>query len=307
MNAPFRASKSAAEILRDCGITTSSSTAGRQYVVCPQCSHKRKLANQKLPCLGVTIDHDGVKAGCNHCGWTGGGFYRAIERSAPAAAIDLAALERAKVKAAERQRIAIGDSQTKVKWLWAQRQPIEATVRTYLQDVRRYTGPLPPTLGFLPATDIYPPAMIAAFGMARETEPGRLVIDDAAVTGIHLTKLKPDGSGKAGIEGEPDKVTIGQGNSSPIWLAPVNDGLGLVIAEGIEDALSAHQATGLGAWAAGTAGRLPAMADFVPDYIESVTVMVDDDENGRKNSNELAQRLAERGIEVLMVRPGGFA
>ena len=58
--------------------------------------------------------------------------------------------------------------------------------------------------------------MIAAFGTARETEPGVLVLDDAAVTGIHLTKLKPDGSNKAGIEGESDKITIGLGNSLPI-------------------------------------------------------------------------------------------
>jgi Toprim domain len=149
--------------------------------------------------------------------------------------------------------------------------------------------------------------MIAAFGAARESEPGMLVFDDAAVTGIHLTKLRPDGSDKAGIEGESDKVTIGQGNSSPIWLAPINDGLGLVIAEGIEDALSAHQATGLGAWAAGTAGRLPAMAEWVPSYVETVTIFVDADANGEKGSTELARRLIARGIEVLMARPGDFS
>jgi hypothetical protein len=301
--------RSAADILHDFRVSTSSSAPGRYYAICPQCSHKRKKSNQKMKCLGITVDEKGCKLGCNHCGWTDGAFYRAAERSAPAAAIDLAALERAKVKAAERQRIAIGDSQTKVKWLWAQRQPIEATVRTYLQDVRRYTGPLPATLGFLPATDIYPPAMIAAFGMARETEPGRLVIDDAAVTGIHLTKLKRDGSGKAGIEGEPDKVTIGLGNSSPIWLAPINDGLGLVIADGIEDALSAHDATGLAAWAAGTANRLPAMAAVVPDYVECVTIMVDADADnaGEKYSIELAQFLVARNIEVRLARSGDFA
>jgi len=253
----------------------------------------------------VTIEDDGVKFGCNHCQWTGGGFYRAELRAAPTTAVDLAALERTKAKAAERQRIEIAHSQIKVKRLWAKRQPIEATVERYLREARRYAGPLPPTIGFLPATDIYPPAMIAAFGMARETEPGRLVIDDAAVTGIHITKLKPDGSGKA--DTEADKLTIGLGNRSPIWLAPINDGLGLAIAEGIEDALSVHAATGLGAWAAGTAGRLPAMADVVPDYVECVTIMVDADANGEKNSTELAQRLVARGIEVLMVRPGGDA
>jgi hypothetical protein len=93
----------------------------------------------------------------------------------------------------------------------------------------------------------------------------------------------------------------------PIWLAAVNDGLGLVIAEGIEDGLSAYQATGLGAWAAGTASRMPALADVVPDYIESVTILIDDDATGEKNSTELAQRLVARGIEVLMARPGDFA
>jgi hypothetical protein len=122
---------------------------------------------------------------------------------------------------------------------------------------------------------------------------------------VHITKLKQDGSDKAGTEA--DKLTIGLANKSPIMLAPPNDLLGLAIAEGIEDALSAHQATGLGAWAAGTAGRLPDMADAVPAYIESVTIMVDADASGEKNSIELAQRLIARGVEVLMVRPGGIA
>ena len=144
--------------------------------------------------------------------------------------------------------------------------------------------------------------MISAFGIARETEPGRLVIDDPAVTGIHLTKLKPDGSGKAGIEGEPDKVTIGRGNTCPVWLAPLSDSMSLVIAEGIEDALSAHQASGKGAWAAGAAARLPAMAQWVPSYVESVTLLVDTDESGEKYSTQLAEALVARGFEVLMCR-----
>ncbi len=298
--------RSAADILHDFRVSTPSSAPGRYYAVCPQCSTKRKKANQKLKCLGVTIDQQGVKLGCNHCQFTGGGFYRAAERAAPAAAVDLAALEQAKAKAAERQRIDVAESQKKCRWLWSQRMPpARSIVETYLRECRGYTGPLPRTIGFLPATHVHPPAMIAAFGMARETSPGDLVIDDVAVTGIHITKLKPDGSDKAGTEA--DKLTIGIANTSPIILAAPNDLLGLAIAEGIEDALSAHQTTGLGAWAAGTAGRLPAMADFVPGYVESVTVMVDDDPNGEKNSIELARRLIARGIEVLMARTGGIA
>jgi hypothetical protein len=241
-----------------------------------------------------------VKFGCNHCQWTGGAFYRTDLRAAPAAAIDLAALERAKAKAAERQRIDAAESQKKTRWLWSQRRPILGSIaETYLRTCRGYRGRLPVTLGFLPARGDHCPAMVAAFGMARETLPGELVIDDAAVTGIHITKLKPDGSDKRGTEA--DKLTIGMANTSPIWLAPINDDLGLAITEGIEDALSVHAASGIGAWAAGTAGRLPAMADVVPDYVECVTIMVDADANGEKNSTELAQRLVARGIEVLMV------
>ena len=110
---------------------------------------------------------------------------------------------------------------------------------------------------------------------------------------MHLTRLLPDGSGKAG---EPSKIMIGRSSRVQIVLSPPNDSLGLVIAEGIEDALSAFQATGLGAWAAGSASRLPALADKVPPYMDCVTVVVDPDDAGRKFAAELAGRLLARGI-----------
>jgi hypothetical protein len=66
---------SAADILRSAGITAKSTAPGRYYATCPQCSAKRKAAHQKLECLGITIDEKGVTWGCNHCNWTGGGFY----------------------------------------------------------------------------------------------------------------------------------------------------------------------------------------------------------------------------------------
>ena len=87
-------------------------------------------------------------------------------------------------------------------------------------------------------------------------------------------------------------------------MAPPNDGLAIDIAEGIEDAFNAHQASGRGSWAAGGATRLPELADFIPSYIESVTVLVDDNEAGRSNSNELARRAHARGFEVLMTPIG---
>jgi hypothetical protein len=133
-------------------------------------------------------------------------------------------------------------------WLWRKRRPIEDVVKRYLL-ARAYRGPIPATLGFLPASCDHPPSMIAAFGMADEPELGCVAIRDSAVRSVHLTHLLPDGSDRIG------KITIGRGSvGSPIVLFPPNDLLGLAIVEGIEDGLSVYAATGLGVWAAGSAG-----------------------------------------------------
>ena len=79
------------------------------------------------------------------------------------------------------------------------------------------------------------------------------------------------------------------------------DSLGLAITEGVEDGLSVHEATGLGAWAAGSASRLPALADAVPDYVEYVTIMRDSDPAGRAGATELAQRLTARRVGLTVV------
>jgi len=171
----------------------------------------------------------------------------------------------------------------------------------YLREIRRYTGTIPATLGYLPPrTPDHHHALIAAIGLAHEclgAEPVALAIAPASVMGVHLVLLKPDGSGKAaGVE---SKSIVGKGATGwPICLAPVNDLLGLAITEGIEDALSIHEATGVGAWAAGCANRLPALATNVPAYIDTVTVSADDDEVGTRNALQLRDRLRARGLHV---------
>jgi hypothetical protein len=135
---------------------------------------------------------------------------------------------------------------------------------------------------------------IAAFAVADEPEPGRLAISRKAIRGVHLTLLRAGGSGKAGTG--RDKVMVGSSAGTPIVITPMGDGLGLAITEGIEDALSVHMATGLGAWAAGCAGRIPSLADAVPDYTEIVTIVADADEVGLRNARVLAELLSRRGI-----------
>jgi hypothetical protein len=192
------------------------------------------------------------------------------------------------------------EKREKAGWLWSQRLPIRHTpAEVYLREARQYQGPLPGTLGFLPKRAAYPPAMIAAFGMAEETRPSVISISKSALTGVHLTRLAPDGRGKAGAE--TDKIMIGTPLGSPIMLSPINDLNGLAITEGIEDGLSVHDATGLGVWAAGAASFLPALAAAVPAWIECITILVDDDDAGRHNAYALADRLEHRGFEVRLI------
>jgi hypothetical protein len=88
-----------------------------------------------------------------------------------------------------------------------------------------------------------------------------------------------------------------------LGLTTVPDALALAITEGVEDALTMYEATGLGAWAAGSASRLPALADAIPDYIDCVTVIVDDGSDGHRHSASLTDRIRARGIEVRLVIP----
>jgi Toprim domain len=226
------------------------------------------------------------------------GYLRDGSVSAP----DTDAMARIRAEIAVRQRTASAEQLRKARWLWSRRQEIAGTPgETYLREARGYRGPLPATLGYLPPRGEHLPAMIAAFGLAAEPEPGLLQIDDGAVRGVHITRLRADGFGKADIG--PEKIMVGHSAGFPIVLAPANDLLGLAITEGIEDGLSAHAATGLGAWVAGSASRMPALANTIPYYIECVTVIVDDDDSGRRNAAELAARVEPRGVEVRLVTP----
>ena len=125
-----------------------------------------------------------------------------------------------------------------------------------------------------------------------------LAIANADVRGVHLTKLNQVGSDKADAD-EP-KITVGKNVVWPIMLAPPNDLFGMAITEGIEDGLSVHQATGLGAWAAGSANRMPAIADNMSVYIECVTICAHPEPAGRASATKLAKALRARGIEAII-------
>jgi hypothetical protein len=196
----------------------------------------------------------------------------------------------------EERRCHEAKQSAKAAWLWSQRVPITdgAPPALYLRR-RGYAGSIPPTLGYLPPSDVHPPTMIAAFGLALEIDCG-VIGSPVDVGGIHLTKLTADGHKAATL---PNKITIGTSLGLPIVIAPMNDLLGLAITEGVEDALSVHAATGLGVWTAGAAGRMPALAAAVPDYTDCITIFAHDDAAGKRHALAFANALTRR-IEVFM-------
>jgi hypothetical protein len=173
----------------------------------------------------------------------------------------------------------------RAKHLWSCRKPAGGSVvETYLRS--RSIGITSRAIGYLEPGAYEHPAMIAAFG------------DKQDPRGVHLTFLKQDGSDKA--DTERPKIMLGPSCSFPIVVAEPNDGLGLAITEGIEDALSVHEATGLGTWAAGSAGRMAALATRVPGYIETVTIFAHSDDAGQQGAYLLADALSKLGVEVLI-------
>lgn len=269
---------------------------GTYDAACPLCGpDRRSLRNRRRAVLRIWYTSaDFLTYSCARCGIRG--YARANGKASslvPGRSHDQIGGQRHSAESNLARR-------DKARWLWSCRKPIEGSpAETYLRRARRYGGPLPPTLGFLAPRDEHPPAMIAAFGTAMELEPGVLCISDEAVTGVHITRLSLDGRQKA--DTEIAKIMVGTPRGAPIVLASPSELGGLAIAEGIEDALSVHEATGLGAWAAGAASFMPALAALVPDCVDCVTIMVDDDYAGRSNADALADRLYGRGLGVRLV------
>jgi hypothetical protein len=266
-------------------------------VPCPLCAGR--IGDPKKAVLRVWLDGDFASYYCARCdsrGWA---------RPEGAARSDKAELLQRMRKAEQARMSEMEKRIAKARWIWDQGRPAFKTiVSTYL--LSRGIKRCPDTLRFLPARGNHAPAMLAAFGMPSEPLPGSYVLGSAGVQGIHITRLQPDGSGKApDVEGKA-KIMVGPSMGWPIALAPVNDQGGLLVAEGIETALSfAH--TRLGIWAAGSAGRLPALAKCIADrsYVESVVIAADEDshDEGRRCAEELADRLSvsRPDIETMIV------
>ncbi len=82
------------------------------------------------------------------------------------------------------------------------------------------------------------------------------------------------------------------------------DGLGLVVAERIEDGRVAHAKTGLETWIVAAPADMPGLADRVSRHIEVVTIIPSASTRDAADVLELARRLEARGIEARIIARG---
>jgi len=116
--------------------------------------------------------------------------------------------------------------------------------------------------------------------------------------GIQRTYLNAAGTGKAAVP--KPKLSLGHVRGGAIRLAP-GAVTGLMLTEGVEDALSLMQMEGRAAWASAGAGMLAAMK--LPSVINSVVIGADADEAGRTAAAKAAEAFRQEGRTVRIIYP----
>lgn len=182
---------------------------------------------------------------------------------------------------------------------WRKARPAPGTlVEVYLRS-RGITIPPPLTLRFErsvwhPESDDYWPAMIGIVWNA-----------DRTPIAIHRTFLARDGNGKAPVT--PQKKMLGPVSGGCVRLAAAIDGH-IGVGEGLETCsaameLAAMQGIPLPVWSALSAPGIESLN--LPDDIEHVTVLADNDANGRGEdaARDAGRRWQREGRTVKIARP----
>lgn len=178
-----------------------------------------------------------------------------------------------------------------IRKLWKESVPAKGSlVETYLR-ARGITIDIAPTIRFLPSHKHTPtggmfPVMLCAVLNA-----------EGKLRAIHRTYLKQDGSGKAEID--QARMTLGSIGGFSVHLSRAVSSL--VLAEGIETALSASQLRGLPAWSTLSAGNMEKI--ILPERIKEVIIAADHDECGLTSASKTARKLKAEGRFVSIIFP----
>lgn len=191
------------------------------------------------------------------------------------------------------------------KCVWSGNSPVE----DYLKS-SGFTSTIPysikyhPRLYHSPTQDYYP-AMVAS--VARWS--------DGASLGLHRTYLQKYGKnnrldnnnkddvGVTKAKISPNKMMLGSSKGGAVMLSNLQRDEPLIIAEGIETALSVYAATGLPTWAALSASGMINVEVPPPDVTPEIIIAADNDRAGIAAANKLADRLLKCGHKVKIATP----
>jgi Toprim domain len=180
--------------------------------------------------------------------------------------------------------------------LWSEATPIDGTLaEVYLNGRGIRLAPWPAALRFHPAADHTKlkqkfPALIAR-------------VIGAAEASFQFTYLSADGKGKAAIDKEDQRRTLGSNKGGVVVLAEVQPSATLLAGEGVETTMTAMEATGLpGVAVLGVSGL--ANVDFSPDVAE-IILLAENDENSasRKAIDKVCPALLGKGLRVRVAAP----
>jgi len=169
-------------------------------------------------------------------------------------------------------------------------------VETYLR-ARGLTVSIPDVLGFAilwhRPTRQYLPAMVASVHRWPDLQP----------VAVHRTFLTPDGRGKANV---PDpKLSYGPIRNAAIQLASPDHRL--LVAEGIETALSGQQEAGIPAWAAISASNMIGLSLPELPFAREIVIAADNDPAGLSAARRAAAKWSNEGrIVRIAVPPEGL-
>ncbi len=267
------------------GINLNRYDVGQHRSPCPEC---RKGARDDA--LAVKIDGQGAKWTCHRCGWTGSVRERSNRKHGvddgppPSRWVPGSTTKTERARRLISVGVPVADTLVDA---YLRGRGIETAMLSYLD---------PGALLFVPNVWHWPtqtplPAMV-----------GRIVdILTNDLQGAHQTFLDPNGNGKAHVERQ--RLYLGPKSGGCIKLTDDSEvTTGLAVAEGIETALSGMMA-GYPTWALLDAGNLAAFP--VLSGIESLTILADNDENGRgrEAAKSCARRWHNAGREVRIVEP----
>lgn len=187
------------------------------------------------------------------------------------------------------------DRSARMRRLWDESKPIAGTIAERYLRTRAIDGELPG-----PDVLRFHPQMTSLEDRARRPAlVAGLVDQDARLQAIQVTLLTTHGAAKAKL-GTPRR-TIGPLMGAYVRIDAPSDTL--VVAEGLETALSARRALGAGAWALLSAENLAQFSP--PPVIDRLIIAADNDEAGLRAAARLRTRIEAFLVCELALPPNG--